>query len=64
MTRIPEDAPWIWNLTHGTKEPLYRKENLLLENRFGVDRLEGEGVGRTGIGGYSVQVLALGVNVQ
>ena len=50
-TKIPKKTPLIWNLTNGSNELFIRKETHGQENRFVVIRLEGEGVGRTGIWG-------------
>ena len=45
---MPYDITYVWNLTHGTKEPFHRKENHGLGEQTVVAKGEGEGVGWTG----------------
>ena len=47
----PQNTPRIGILTNGTNDSLHRKETHGLDKRFEVARLEGAGVGRTGVWG-------------
>ena len=47
----PQNTPRIGILTNGTNDSLHRKEAHGLDKRFEVARLEGAGVGRTGVWG-------------
>lgn len=47
----PQNTPRIGILTNGTDDSLHRKETHGLDKRFEVARLEGAGVGRTGVWG-------------